>query len=77
MTDADITLMSRLVESSPVIVLVCFAFIGLLLRWHYRMEERLRQKDDQIMALQRETLTAMHEVTTAVRDLTNALRQVR
>ena len=31
MTETNIALLSRLVESSPVIVLVCFFFIGLLL----------------------------------------------
>jgi hypothetical protein len=74
---------------SPVIVLVCFFFIGLLLRWHYRMDghpsrlaamgsrERLTQKDAQIIALQRETLQAMHDVRDAVRDLSNALRGPR
>ncbi|GIX11597.1 hypothetical protein [Elioraea sp.] len=77
MTETNIALLSRVVESSPVIVLVCFFFIGLLLRWHYRMEERLKQKDDQIMALQRETLQAMHDVRDAVRDLTGAIRSAR
>lgn len=77
MTETNIALLSRLVESSPVIVLVCFFFIGLLLRWHYRMEDRLTQKDAQIMALQRETLQAMHDVRDAVRDLSSALRGPR
>jgi hypothetical protein len=77
MTDADLHLLSRVVESSPVIVLVCLAFIGFLLRWHHRMDLRLREKDDQIIRLQRETLQAMHDVTTAVNRLTEALRQSR
>jgi hypothetical protein len=77
MNESDIALLTRLIESSPAVVLVCFFFIGLLLRWHYRMEERLQKKDDQIMALQRETLQAMHDVRDAVRDLSNALRNVR
>jgi hypothetical protein len=77
MNESDIALLTRLIESSPAVLLVCFFFIGLLLRWHYRMEERLQKKDDQIMALQRETLQAMHDVRDAVRDLSNALRNVR
>jgi hypothetical protein len=77
MNESDIALLTRLIESSPAVVLVCFFFIGLLLRWHYRMEERLQKKDDQIMALQRDTLQAMHDVRDAVRDLSNALRNVR
>jgi hypothetical protein len=77
MTETNIALPSRLIESSPVIVLVCFFFIGLLPRWHYRMKERLKQKDDQIVALQRETLQATNDVRDAVRDLSSALRNPR
>ncbi len=76
-TDADITMLSRLVESSPVIVLVCLAFIALLLRWHHRMEQRLEHKDEQIVRLHRENIQAMHEITTAVNKLTEALRNPR
>lgn len=76
-TPDEVNVLTRLFESSPVIVVVCLAFIGLLLRWLHRMDKRLEQKDDQIMRLQRETLQAMHEVTTAVTRLTDALKQTR
>lgn len=77
LNDNDITMLSRLVESSPVIVVLCLGFIALLLRWLYRTEVRLEQKDEQIIRLQRETLSAMHEVTIAVNKLTEALRNSR
>lgn len=73
----DVDVIAKLIESSPVVVLVCIAAITVLLRWHHRMDERLREKDDQIIALQRETLQAMHEVSNAVRDLRDALRNER
>jgi len=73
----SIALLTRLVESSPVVLLVCFFFIGLLLRWHHRMEERLQKKDEELAELQRETLQALYKVQDAVRDLANAIRNSR
>jgi hypothetical protein len=73
----SITLLTRLVESSPVVLLVCFFFIGLLLRWHNSMEGRLKEKDEQLAELQRETLQALYKVQDAVRDLANAIRNSR
>lgn len=75
MTDADITMLSWLVESSPVIVVLCVTFIVLLLRWHRDMQERLEKKDEQIISLQRETLQAMHNITAAVDRLTDAINR--
>jgi len=75
MTEPDIAILSRLIESSPVIVLLCVAFIFLLLRWHRDMQERLEKKDEQIIGLQRETLQAMHNITTAVDRLTDAINR--
>ena len=75
MTESDITLLNRLVESSPVVVLLCVAFIVLLLRWHREIEQRLEKKDEQIIALQRETLQAMHDITTALNRLTDAINR--
>jgi hypothetical protein len=75
MTESDITLLNRLIESSPVVVLLCVAFIVLLLRWHREIEQRLEKKDEQIIALQRETLQAMHDITTAVNKLTDAINR--
>jgi hypothetical protein len=77
MNDNNIALLTQLIESSPAVVLVCFFFIGLLLRWHHRMEMRLQDKDEQIIALQRDTLQALYKVQDAVRDLANALRSAR
>jgi hypothetical protein len=69
--------MTRLIESSPIIVLVCFAFIGLMLRLYMRAEQRIEEKDRMIIELQRETLEALHQVRDAVRDLSGALRSTR
>lgn len=77
MTPDDITLMTRIVESSPVVVLVCLGFIILLLRWHARMEDRLKQQEELIISLLRETLQAMHEVKEAMHSLTEAIRSAR
>lgn len=77
MTAADLDLLTKFVESSPLIVLILLGFISLLMRWHHRMERRLELKDDQIVALQRETLQAMHDITAAVEKLTNALDRAR
>ena len=71
----DIAVWSRVIESSPVIVILCVAFIVLLLRWHRDMQERLEKKDEQIIALQRETLQAMHNITAAVDRLTDAINR--
>jgi hypothetical protein len=69
--------MTRLIESSPIIVLVCFAFIALMLRLYMRAEQRIEEKDRMIIELQRETLEALHQVRDAVRDLSGALRSTR
>ena len=71
----DIAVWSRVIESSPVIVILCVAFIVLLLHWHRDMQERLEKKDEQIVALQRETLQAMHNITAAVDRLTDAINR--
>jgi hypothetical protein len=75
MTEPDIAVLSRLIESSPVIVVLCVTFIVLLLRWHRDMQGRLEKKDEQIIALQRETLQAMHNITAAVDRLTEAINR--
>jgi hypothetical protein len=77
MNDDSISLMTRLVESSPIIVLVCFAFIALMLRLYMRAEQKIEEKDRMIIELQRETLEALHQVRDAVRDLSGALRDAR
>jgi hypothetical protein len=77
MNDDSISLMTRLVESSPIIVLVCFAFIALMLRLYMRAEQKIEEKDRMIIELQRETLEALHQVRDAVRDLSGALRSTR
>jgi predicted signal transduction protein with EAL and GGDEF domain len=71
----QIALWSRIIESSPVIVILCVMFIVLLLRWYRDMQERLEKKDEQIIALQRETLQAMHNITAAVDRLTDAINR--
>jgi hypothetical protein len=77
MNEDSISLMTRLIESSPIIVLVCFAFIALMLRLYMRAEQRIEEKDRMIIELQRETLEALHQVRDAVRDLSGALRSTR
>jgi len=77
MSEDSISLMTRLIESSPIIVLVCLAFIGLMLRLYMRAEQRIEEKDRMIIELQRETLEALHQVRDAVRDLAGALRSAR
>jgi hypothetical protein len=77
MNEDSISLMTRLIESSPIIVLVCFLFIGLMLRLYMRAEQRIEEKDRMIIELQRETLEALHQVRDAVRDLSGALRDAR
>jgi hypothetical protein len=77
MNEDSISLMTRLIESSPIIVLVCFAFIALMLRLYMRAEQKIEEKDRMIIELQRETLEALHQVRDAVRDLSGALRSTR
>jgi hypothetical protein len=77
MNNDSITMMERLIESSPIIVLVCLAFIGLMLRLYMRAEQRIEEKDRTIIELQRETLEALHQVRDAVRELAGALRSAR
>jgi hypothetical protein len=77
MNEDSISLMARLIESSPIIVLVCLAFIALMLRLYLRAEQRIEEKDRTIIELQRETLEALHQVRDAVRDLAEALRSAR
>lgn len=62
----DVNLLERLAESSPIIVLIVVGACVVLWR-------KLDKKDDMLMALQRETLTALAGVTQAVRDLREAL----
>ncbi len=62
----DVNLLERVVESSPVIVLIAIGACVVLWR-------KLERKDDMLMTLQRETLTALGGVTQAVRDLRDAL----
>jgi hypothetical protein len=77
MNEDSISLMTRLIESSPIIVLVCLAFIALMLRLYLRAEQRIEEKDRTIIELQRETLEALHQVRDAVRELAGALRSAR
>lgn len=66
MTDADIDVLRRVVESSPVIVLLCM--IAIIALWR-----RLDRKDDALMTLHRETLAAMTAMTAAVDELKRAI----
>jgi preprotein translocase subunit SecF len=77
MNHDSITLMERLIESSPIIVLVCLSFIALMLRLYMRAEQRIEEKDRTMIELQRETLEALHQVRDAVRELSVALRSAR
>ena len=58
----DVTIIERIAESSPVVVLI--ALFACVILWR-----DLKKKDDMLMALQRETLTALGEVSAAMRDL--------
>ena len=58
----DVTIIERITESSPVVVLI--ALFACVILWR-----DLKKKDDMLMALQRETLTALGEVSAAMRDL--------
>lgn len=70
LTPADIDVLRRVVESSPVIVLILLAACVLLWR-------RLERKDEVILALNRETLMALAAVKEAVKDLKDALEARR
>lgn len=66
----DVDVLKRIVESSPVIVLVLGGACWVLWR-------KLDAKDQMVLELQRETLTAMGAITTAVHELKNALDNQR
>lgn len=66
----ELTLIERITESSPLIVLI-------VLGANVALWKMLTRKDEMLMALQRETLLAMASVTTAVRDLKDALDKGR
>ncbi len=70
LSQQDIDILRRVVESSPVIVLVLLWACWLLWR-------RLEKKDEAILALTRETLTALAAVKEAVHDLKRALEERR
>lgn len=70
LTPADIDVLRRVVESSPVIVLILLGACILLWR-------RLERKDEVILALNRETLMALAAVKEAVKDLKDALEARR
>lgn len=70
MMPSDITLLERVVESSPVVLALCLVAIGMLWR-------QLVKKDEALLALHRETLTALGAVTRAVDELRQALKTQR
>ena len=70
LTPGDVDVLRRVVESSPVIVLILLWACWLLWR-------RLERKDEAILNLTRETLTALAAVKEAVKDLTDALEARR
>ena len=68
LTPADVDVLRRVVESSPVIVLILLGACILLWR-------RMERKDAEIITLTRETLTALSAVKEAVHDLKDALER--
>ena len=66
LSPTDIDVLRRVVESSPVIVVILLGACILLWR-------RLERKDEVILNLTRETLTALGAVKEAVKDLKDAL----
>ena len=70
MGEHDLTLLNRIVEGSPVIVLLCLFAIAMLWR-------RMTHLDGELMKLHRETLSAMHDIKGAVSELTSAIKERR
>jgi hypothetical protein len=64
----EIDLLAKLVESSPVIVLI-------VLGANIALWRKLDRKDAMLMTLQAETLKALSDVTGAVRDLKAAIER--
>lgn len=64
----DVDLLSKLIESSPVIVLI-------VLGANIALWRKLDKKDAMLMTLQAETLKALGDVTGAVRDLKAAIER--
>lgn len=70
----NITFWNRIAESSPLIVLILLGGYVVAGKLFMSLLGRLDRKDEQIMAMSREMLTAIGAVTEAVEKLTEALR---
>jgi hypothetical protein len=64
----DMSVAERVIESSPVIVLI--VMLAAVVLWR-----KLDVKDKMLLELQRETLGALAAVSTAVRDLRDAIER--
>lgn len=71
----EIDALRRVIESSPIIVIVLGLACWALWRKLDAKDARLDAKDAMLLSLQRETLGAMSSVTTAVSDLREALNR--
>lgn len=69
----NITFWSRIAESSPLIVLILLGGYVVGGKLMMALLARLDRKDEQIMAMSKEMLTAIGAVTDAVEKLTEAL----
>lgn len=78
MSDDTITLWTRAIESSPVIVLILLAGYWFFGRASYYITNtlltRIDKKDDQIVKMQSDMLNAMEQMRLAVNNLTEALK---
>jgi hypothetical protein len=68
MSPTDVNLLERVVEGSPVIVLLCLVAIGMLWRRMLRLDEKL-------IEMHAAQLIAAHEMRDAINSLTEALKQ--
>lgn len=73
----DVTFYSRLIESSPAIVIVLIATLVASWRYFLMREERFEQRDvmrsEKLDALTREMLQALHNNTAAMEKLRAAI----